>query len=118
MIALRQRVKADLYASDFRDAIGLGPLPKDLYAKLFRRRDGQSLTLNLADRRQGEKAPLDLTIDLEKHDFAAPSGATLYTLDGHQRQLATRIDRGKLTLTIPPIAEVAAIVVRRAAEIR
>ena len=86
--------------------------------KLFRRRDGQSLTLNLVDRRQGEKAPLDLTIDLGKHDFANPGGATLYTLDGHQTLLATRIDRGKLILTVPPISEVAAIIVRRAAESR
>ncbi len=118
LIALRQQVKADLYASDFRDTIGLGPSPKDLHVKLFRRRDGQSLTLNLVDRRQGEKAPLDLTIDLGKHDFANPGGATLYTLDGHQTLLATRIDRGKLILTVPPISEVAAIIVRRAAESR
>ena len=113
LIALRQQVKADLYASDFRDAIGLGALPKIFMRSLFRRRDGQSLTLNLVDRRQGEKAPLDLTIDLEKHDFTNSGSATLYTLDGHQRQLATRIDRARLTLTIPPITEVAVVVVRR-----
>ena len=72
LVALRQQVKADLYASDFRDEIGLGPLPEKVYAKLFRRQDGQSLTLNLVDRRSGEKAPFELTIDLGQHEFSSP----------------------------------------------
>jgi hypothetical protein len=117
LIALRQQVKADLYASDFRDTIGLGPLPENIHAKLFRRRDGQGLTLNLVDRRQGEKKPFDLAIDLTKHDFASPGPAVLYQLDGRQAELTLRADQGKLTLQVPPLTgEVAAIVVRRAAD--
>lgn len=115
LIALRQQVKADLYASDFRDTIGLGPLPENVYAKLFRRRDGQSLTLNLVDRRQGEKQPLGLTIDLGKHDFANPGAATLYDLDGRQTQLTAQLAQGKLSLKVPLTTEAAAILVRRAA---
>ena len=115
LIALRQQVKADLYASDFRDAIGLGPLPERVYAKLFRRRDGGSLTLNLVDRRQGEKPPFSLTIELAKNDFPTPGAATLYGLDAHQSPLTVHTDQGKLTLQIPALGgEVAAIVVRRA----
>ncbi len=115
LIALRQQVKADLYASDFRDEIGLGPLPEKVYAKLFRRRDGDALTLNLVDRRQGTKSPLELAIDLDKHDFSKPGTATLYDLDGHQARLTSQVSHGMLTLRVPPqIGEVAAIVVRRA----
>lgn len=116
LIALRQQVKADLYASDFRDTIGLGPLPDNVYVKLFRRRDGQSLTLNLVDRRQGEKQALELSIDLGKHDFANPGAATLYDLDGRQTQLTAQLAQGKLGLKVALTTEAAAIIVRRAAQ--
>ena len=115
LIALRQRVKADLYAADFRDTIGLGPLPEGMEAKLFRRRDGGSLIVNVVDRRQGEKVPLELTIDLGKNDFADPAAATMYGLDGRQTPLTLRTEQGKLTLQVPALGgEVAAIVVRAA----
>jgi hypothetical protein len=118
LIALRQQVKTDLYASDFRDEIGLGPLPEKVHAKLFRRRDGQSLTLNLVDRRSGEKAPFELTIDLSRHEFSQPGAATLYEFDARQTPLATHNSYGELALQIPPLTgEVAAIVVRRAPDI-
>jgi hypothetical protein len=41
VIALRKRIKADLYASDFKDTIGLGPLPAKVEAKLFAHRQGK-----------------------------------------------------------------------------
>lgn len=114
LIALRQQIKADLYASDFRDEIGLGPLPKRIYVKLFRRRDGESLTLNLVDRRQDVKAPFAMTIELGRHEFPYPGTATLYEFDGRQSQLALAMNQGQLTLQIPSLTgEVAAIVVRR-----
>jgi hypothetical protein len=114
LIALRQRVKADLYASDFRDEIGLGRLPEKVYAKLFRRGDGGSLTLNLVDRRQGTRAPFELTIELGQHEFPRPGAATLYEFDGRETPLTARTDSGKLLLQVPPLSgEVAALVIRQ-----
>jgi hypothetical protein len=113
LIALRQQLKADLYASDFRDEIGLGPLPAKVYAKLFRRRDGGSLTVNLVDRREGQGASFAWTIDLAKHDFSKPASATLYEFDGRQTPLTMHVQQGRLALQIPKLtAEVAAIIVR------
>jgi hypothetical protein len=115
LVALRQQVKADLYASDFRDEIGLGPLPEKVYAKLFRRQDGQSLTLNLVDRRSGEKAPFELTIDLGQHEFSQPGPATLHAFDSRPTSLAAHANQGKLVMQIPALTgELAAIVIRRA----
>ncbi len=115
LVALRQEVKADLYASDFRDEIGLGPLPEKVYAKLFRRQDGESLTLNLVDRRSGQKAPFELTVDLGKHEFSQPGPATLHEFDSRRTPLAAHHDQGKLVLQIPALTgELAAIVIRRA----
>ena len=114
LIALRQQVKADLYASDFRDEIGLGPLPENVYAKLFRRSDGGSLVLNLVDRRQGKKAPFTLTIDLAKNDFPRPGDAALYEFDERRTRLTTRAEAATLALEIPPLeGDVAAIAVTR-----
>jgi hypothetical protein len=81
---------------------------------LFRRRDGGSLTLNLVDRRQGTKAPFELTIDLTNHEFAKPGAATLYEFDGRETPLTARADSGRLSLKVPPLTgEAAAIVIRR-----
>ncbi len=113
LIALRQQIKADLYASDFRDEIGLGPLPEKVYAKLFRRRDGGSLTVNLIDRRSGQKAPFALTIDLAQHDFPKPASATLYQMDGQPAALRTGLDQRKLTIEIPALtSEAASLLIR------
>ena len=49
---------------------GLGETRSLLFAKLFRRRDGGSLTINIVDRRQEAKIPFELTVDLERHDFS------------------------------------------------
>jgi hypothetical protein len=114
LVALRQEVKADLYVSDFRDEIGLGPLPEKVYAKLFRRGDGQSLTVSLIDRRAGKKSPFELTIDLSKHEFPQPGPALLHEFDSRHTQLTAHTNQGKLVLQVPTLTgEVAVIVVRR-----
>jgi hypothetical protein len=82
LIALRQKIKADLYASEFRDTIGLGPLPALVEAKLFRRRDGGSMTLALLDRRVEDKTPFTLRVDLPAHGFKKGNSAVLHQLDG------------------------------------
>ena len=113
LIALRQKIKTELYNSDFRDTIGLGAMPEKVYVKLFRRRDGGSLTLTILDRRQKVKEPFDITIELAKHDFQAAEEATLYLFDGEENALTVeQTNEGGLTLRVPPFeGEVAAIVV-------
>jgi len=114
LIALRQKIKTDLYDSDFRDTIGLGPLPDEVYAKLFRRNGGGSLTLTLLDRRQETKEAFDITIDLAKNDFQDAGEATLYLLNGDESPLTMeRTEERILTLRVPPFeGEVAAIIIR------
>jgi hypothetical protein len=112
LIALRQQVKSQLYKSDFRDEIGLGPMPENVLAKLFRHRQGSSMTINLIDRRAAPKKGFPLTVDLTKHDLAAARKATLYQLGGGTSQLPMEQRNGKLTLDIPPLeGEAAAIVI-------
>jgi hypothetical protein len=114
LIALRKRIKDDLYASSFRDEIGLGPLPRGVEAKIFRHDEGKSLTLTLLDRRP-EKAAFDLDLDPVALDIAPPSNATLYTLDGRETPFVPQPgDNGRFTLTIPARqANPAAVVLRR-----
>jgi hypothetical protein len=123
LIGLRHEIKADLYASEFRDEIGLGALPQKVHARLFRRRDGGSLTVNLVDRRSGSKPPITLQIELAKHGFSQPGEAVLFEFDGRRTDLKSVLlktplrggeNQGTLMLGIPPLTgEVAAIVLRR-----
>jgi hypothetical protein len=114
LIGLRQQMKADLYASDFRDEMGLGPLPEKVYAKIFRRRDGGSLIVNLVDRRQNKKDAFPLSLDLTWHEFSKPGTAVLYEFDGRQTPLTRKVNPSSLVLTIPPlIGEAASVVIRR-----
>jgi len=112
LIALRQRIKGQLYASDFRDEIGLGPIPDKVYAKVFRHRQAKSLTVTLVDRRAAATKPFELAIDLSMHDVASANKAVLYELGGAARPLATKRRDRKITLEIPPlVGEVAAVVI-------
>jgi len=61
LIALRQRIKGDLYLSSFKDEIGLGPLPANVYAKVFRHDEGKSVTVVFLDRR-AKKDAMALTL--------------------------------------------------------
>lgn len=110
LIALRQRIKDPLYDSDFRDEIGLGPMPEKVYAKLSHHRQGKSLTVTLVDRRAAVKQPFELTIDLAANGAASASRATLYEF-GAARVLPTKPQGGKLRLEIPPLSSEAAAIV-------
>jgi hypothetical protein len=112
LIALRQRIKDQLYASDFRDEIGLGPMPDKVYAKVFRHRQGKSLTVTLVDRRAALRKPFELSIDLSMHDVAAANKVILYELGGAARPLARKQQGRKLTMEVPAlVGEPAAIVI-------
>ncbi len=114
LIALRQQVKGQLYNSDFRDEIGLGPLPDKVLAKIFRHRQSTSLTISLVDRRTGPKKPFVLTVDLAKHGLNAARGATLYQFGGTTGKPLLRQVNGKVQMDIPPLeGEAAAVVVER-----
>jgi hypothetical protein len=111
VIALRQRIKADTYTGDFRDEIGLGPLPARLEARLFRNRAHTRLIATLFDRR-AEKAPCTLTVDLPAHGFTTATSARLLTLDGGETALALTAGDGALAVELPAFdGEVAAVVV-------
>ena len=109
LIGLRQRIKAHLYASDFRDTVGLGPLPPKVEAKLFAHRERKSLTITLLDRRQ-EHRPFDVTLDASRYETDRVRSATLHKLQG-TAELRLRLADGKLIVTIPPLAaQVGAVV--------
>jgi hypothetical protein len=113
LIALRQKIKADIYTGEFRDTIGLGPIPERLDVKLFRRRDGTSLTLTLFDRRQ-ERKPFALPVDLQAVSVASAKEARLLLLDGMETGISMQCDaQGLAKLQVPAFSgDVAAIVIR------
>ncbi len=114
LLALRASVRSEIYGADFRDDIGLGPLPERIYAKLFRRTDGTSLTLNLVDRRKVRKGPFAVTIDLAQHNFATPGPALLHEFNGRETRLETKLENEVLTLQVPELqGEVGTIVIKR-----
>ena len=78
LIGLRKKIKGDLYQSDFEDEIGLGPLPERVEARIFRHREGKSLTITLLDRRE-EKTPFSMKVDCAQHGLS-PKRAKLFTL--------------------------------------
>ncbi len=111
LVGLRARIKSDLYASDFQDTLGLGPLPAKVEAKIFRHHQGKSLTVTLLDRREPQE-PYELTIDAARYGIKQAPAAKLYKFEG-EADLKPRLAQGKLTLTIPPLGEqVGAVVVR------
>ena len=111
LIALRQKIKAQLYASDFRDEIGLGPIPEKVYAKIFRHRQGKSLTVTLVDRRAPRRRPFKLTVNASLHDVAAVNKATLYQFGGAAHPLTVNEQGKRLVLEIPVLTSDAAAIV-------
>jgi len=109
LIALRQRVKGELYRGDFRDDIGLGALPARVDGKLFRHRDRKGMIAAIVDR-SATREPFTLAIDLAQHDVPAPTRAVLYHLDGSEETLAAVMDGGVLTLALPALKGEAAAV--------
>jgi hypothetical protein len=111
LIALRKRIKRDLYASDFRDTEGLGSLPERVDGKSFRRRDGRGAVVTLLDRRR-DKEPFVLEVFPPLLDIQPPKQAILQTLEGEQRLECQATPKG-LRVTIPPFdGRTAAVVLR------
>ena len=114
LLALRASVRDFIYQADFRDEIGLGPLPERVYAKLFRRTDGSGLAVNLVDRRFVRKGPFPLTLDLAQHSITKPGAAVLHEFGGRQTRLETKLDKDTLTLQVPELqGEVGTVVIRQ-----
>ena len=114
LIALRKKVKSDIYEGEFRDDIGLGALPPRVEARLFRRRDGSALTIALHDRREEAREPFPLGVDLKRHDLRPPASASLLRLDGREEALPLAPPKdGNLLLEVPRLeGDVAAIRLR------
>jgi len=112
LLALRRCIKAELYASKFRDTLGLGDLPKGVEAKVFVHTGRSSITLTLLDRRT-EKTPLEVELDLELHEVSELSAGSLHTFDGGTHELNVHEKQGGVRMDLPTFeAEVAAIVLR------
>ena len=92
MIAIEKNRQARYrhYDSSFRDEIGLGKLPQNVWAKVFRHDEGRSLTIAFVDRRES-KDPMTLTVDTSRLDVGCMSKAMLHTLDGRQTELKINV---------------------------
>ena len=113
LIGLRQRIKGDLYASSFRDDLGIGPLPDKVEAKVFRHDEGRSLTVTIVDRRE-HKAEMALTLDAATLDVDGMQRATLYTFDGQELEAKVVQEGEALRLTVPArLHNAAAVIVRK-----
>lgn len=110
LIGLRQRIKGHLYASDFRDTLGLGPLPAKVEAKLFRHRERRSLTITLLDRRQDQKQ-FELGIDAATCGIRKIGVTTLHKLEG-SAELRPGQSGGTIRVKIPPLgSQVGALII-------
>lgn len=113
LIALRQRIKGELYRSSFRDTDGLGPVPANVWPKVFRHDAGRSLTVAFLDRR-ADKTAFRLSVTPQELDVTGLSVAALYTLDGKETPLPLVPEaEGRIILDIPPRAGAPAAVVLR-----
>jgi len=86
LIDLRKRIKGELYNSSFRDAIGLGDLPEDVEARVFRGDTGNSATITLLDHR-AEKAAFSLELDRQALGFGELKVATFFEMGGRSVEL-------------------------------
>lgn len=111
LIGLRKRIKAELYQAEFRDTLGLAPLPDRVEAKIFRHRTQPCLVLTILDRR-GKKTEYPLRLDTSQQSVKVSGKAILLTLDG-AHELVGKMDGAMLQLNIPAFeGRPAAIVVR------
>jgi len=101
LIALRHSIRDELYNSSFRDEVGLGKLPQNVWAKIFRHDQGRSLTVAFIDRRESKDA-MTLMVDASQLDVVGMGKATLHTLNGKQSKLKVTVrDGGVLAMEIP-----------------
>ena len=111
MIALRQQIKANLYASSFRDELGLGKLPEKVEAKVFRHNNGRSITITLLDHR-ADKSPVALAIDAAALHVRQLRDATICMMDGTDAKLdLSTLEGGRAEILLPPRKAVAAAIV-------
>ena len=101
LIALRQKIKGDLYRSSFKDEIGLGALPANVYAKVFRHDAGASVTLALLDRREKKEA-MTLSIRPALLQVGTLRKASLFLLDGRTVELEVKAaSKDRLEVHVP-----------------
>ena len=113
LIALRQRVKGELYRSSFKDEFGLGALPGDVHAKVFRHDAGTSLTIALLDRRE-KKDAMTLSVNPALLQVGTLRKATLFLLDGQAIELEVEAaSKDRLEVHIPARQSTPAAVVMK-----
>ena len=101
LIALRQKIKGELYRSSFKDERGLGALPGNVHAKVFRHDAGKSVTVALLDRRE-KKDAMTLSIRPASLQASGLKRATLFTLDGKSIELGVKpAANGALEVELP-----------------
>jgi hypothetical protein len=100
LIALREKVRAWWYRSSFRDEVGLGRLPENVHAKVFRHDKGTSVTVALVDRRKVKDA-LTVSIDTAALELGGLGTAALFTLDGRRTELKVQRAGGKSSVAVP-----------------
>ncbi len=102
MVRLRRACRPEMNHGDFLDNIGLGPLPEDVEARLFRRADRGRLVVTLLDRRKDNREPLQLQLDLKAAGVSPGKSAALMTLDGElPLESPQRVGNG-IVITVPP----------------
>ena len=101
LIALRQKVKHELYDSTFRDTVGLGTLPAGVEARVFVGNGGGPITMTILDRRR-EKSSLPLFLDGRALGVSDLKRAVLYTLDGEAHALdVSKVPNKGIELNLP-----------------
>jgi len=100
LIALRQKIKGDLYRSSFRDEIGLGALPANVHAKVFRHDAGTTVTVVFLDRREKREA-MAVSISPALLQVGALRRATLFTLGGEAVELPVEAKGGTAVVNVP-----------------
>ena len=81
LIDLRKIIKGELYNSSFRDTVGLGDLPEDVEARVFRGDAGNSATITILDHRV-EKTAFPMELDRQALNIGDIQAATLFVLGG------------------------------------
>ena len=113
LIALRKRIKGDLYSSSFKHTVGLGDVPEGVEARLFRHDEGRSLTVTFLDRRKSKDA-FALEVDAARQGINGLSKATLYTLESGETEVQLQsLDDGLIRLTVPAREGIPAAVIVR-----
>ena len=101
MVALRRACRPEMNYGDFLDGIGIGPLPENVHARLFRRADRSRLALTLLDRRKTDRTPIRVSIDLVAAAVGAVRRVRGLCLQGELIIDPPQVDGGGTVITIP-----------------